>query len=68
MILQIKSKIQINDNIKIAIKYIIDSDSKKIYSFDIPNEDKKILEIIATLYFNQKFHAVLCLALNYHEC
>ena len=49
-----KSKIQINDNIKIAIKYIIDSDSKKIYSFDIPNEDKKILEIIATLYFNQK--------------
>ena len=49
-----KSKIKINDNVKTAIKYIIESDSRKIYSFDIPNEDKKTLEIISTLFFNQK--------------
>ena len=48
------SKIQITDNIKMALKYIIESDSRKIYSFDIPDEDKKILEIISSLYFNQK--------------
>ena len=49
-----KSKIQINDNVKMAIKYIIGSDSKKIYSFDIPDEDKKILEIISNLFLNEK--------------
>lgn len=49
-----KSKIQMTDNLKMALKYIVESDSKKIYSFDIPNEDKKVLEIISSLYLNQK--------------
>ena len=49
-----KSKIQMTDSLKMALKYIVESDSKKIYSFDIPNEDKKVLEIISSLYLNQK--------------
>ena len=49
-----KSKIQMTDNLKMALKYIVESDSKKIYSFDIPNEDIKVLEIISSLYLNQK--------------
>ena len=37
-----------------AIKYIVLAPAKKLYSFSINEESIKELEIIATLYLNQK--------------
>ena len=49
-----KCSIHMSENIKKAIQYIVSMQSKKIYSFNIPNEDKKELELISRVYFNEK--------------
>lgn len=41
-------------NTKSAIEYIIGADIKKIYSFNIPDEDKKELILISRIYLNEK--------------
>ena len=48
------SCITMSKNTKSAIEYITMGDIKKLYSFDIPNEDKKELELIAKVYLNDK--------------
>ena len=49
-----KSAIQISNSTKDAIKYIVLAPPKKLYSFEIPDDCKKELEIIAKLYLNTK--------------
>ena len=49
-----KGAIKITPTTKDAIKYIILADSKKIYSFDIPGESIKELEIISKIYLEDK--------------
>jgi len=51
---QDKSSIEILESTKDAVRYIILSDSKKIFSFDIPAASKKELEIISKLYLTEK--------------
>ena len=46
--------IKISEPTKNAIKYIMISDPKKIFSFSISEEGKKELEIISGLYLNDK--------------
>lgn len=46
--------IKISEATKNAIKYIMISDPKKIFSFSISEEGKKELEIISNLYLNDK--------------
>lgn len=46
--------IQINQTTKDAIMYIILADAKKIYSFTVPEETEKELEIISKLYLTEK--------------
>ena len=41
-------------NTKSAIEYITLGDIKKLYSFNIPEDDKKELELIAKIYLNEK--------------
>lgn len=48
------SAIHISGNTKASIQYIIMSESKKIYSFDMPENDLKELQLISKLYFNEK--------------
>lgn len=49
-----KGTIEISQTTKDAIRYIILADSKKIYSFEIPNESIKELEIISKIYLEDK--------------
>ena len=51
---QDKSVLQMSPATKDAIKYAIMAPAKKLYSFSIPEENIKELEIIAKLYLNQK--------------
>lgn len=46
--------IQISESTKNAIKYIVIAPAKKIYSFNISEENKKQLEIISKIYTNDK--------------
>lgn len=46
--------IQINQTTKDAIRYIILADAKKIYSFTVPEETEKELEIISKIYLTEK--------------
>lgn len=48
------SSIEISETTKDAIKYIILSDAKKIYSFTIPLDTQKELEIISKLYLTDR--------------
>ncbi len=48
------SSITMSKNTKSAIEYIIGSDIKKIFSFDIPEKDKKELQLISKIYLNEK--------------
>ena len=41
-------------NTKNAIEYILKSDIKKIYSFNIPFEDTKDINLISKIYLNEK--------------
>ena len=49
-----KGAIEITPTTKDAIRYIILADSKKIYSFDVPEESVKELEIISKIYLEDK--------------
>lgn len=51
---QDKSAIQISENTRTAIQYIIMKESKKIFSFSMPEASLKELEIIAKIYMNEK--------------
>ncbi len=49
-----KGAIQISDSTMTAIKYIVMSPAKKLFSFNISEENKKELEIISNIYLNDK--------------
>jgi len=49
-----KSVIGISETTKTAIRYIVLSDPKKIFSFQISDENLKELELISKLYLNEK--------------
>ena len=51
---QDKGGIEILETTKDAIRYIILVDSKKIFSFDVPEASKKELEIVSKLYLTEK--------------
>lgn len=51
---QDKGAIEINVTTKDAIRYIVLADSKKIFSFEVPEETKKELEIISKIYLREK--------------
>lgn len=46
--------VEISESTKNAIQYIITAPAKKIYSFNMSDENKKQLEIIAKIYTNEK--------------
>ncbi len=49
-----KGAIQISNSTKTAIRYIALADSKKIFSFNISEDNLKELNLIAKLYLNEK--------------
>lgn len=49
-----KGAIQMSETTKDAIRYIVLTDAKKIYSFDISEDSKRELEIISKLYLVEK--------------
>lgn len=51
---QDSSSIEISETSKDAIRYIILAEAKKIYSFTVPKETEKELEIISKLYLTDK--------------
>ena len=51
---QDKGAIEISSTTKDALRYIILADSKKIYSFDVPKDSIKELEIISKIYLQEK--------------
>ena len=51
---QDKGAIEISSTTKDAIRYIILADSKKIFSFNVPQETIKELEIISKIYLQEK--------------
>ncbi len=46
--------IKASANTQNAIRYIVSMQAKKIYSFEIPEEDKRELELISKIYLNEK--------------
>ena len=50
---QDKGAIKMSDTTIKAIRYIIRSDAKKIYSFDLSDENKTQLKMVAKLYLNK---------------
>ena len=48
------SSIYMSDNAKNAIIYIVNTSIKKIFSFNIPEDDKKTLILISKIYINEK--------------
>lgn len=52
--IQDKSALKITTATKNAIQYIVLSPAKKIYSFNIPEEAKKELELVSKIYLNDK--------------
>ena len=51
---QDKGSIEISATTKDAIRYIILADAKKIFSFEVPKETIKELEIISKIYLQEK--------------
>ena len=51
---QDKSSIAISETTKDAIKYIILADPKQLYSFEIPEDSRKELEIVSKIYLTEK--------------
>ena len=49
-----KSAIEMSDTVKDAIRYIILSEAKKIYSFNIPEQAQKEIGMISKLYLEEK--------------
>ena len=50
---QDKSSIELSDTTVKAIRYIILSEPKKIYSFELADENKLQLKLLAKLYLNE---------------
>ncbi len=50
---QDKSAIKISDTTIKAIKYIVMSEPKKVYSFELSEENKKELKLISKIYLNE---------------
>ena len=51
---QDKGAIEISATTKDAIRYIIVADAKKIFSFNVPNDSIRELEIISKIYLQEK--------------
>ena len=51
---QDKSSIAISETTYDAIKYIIRADPKQLYSFEIPEDSRKELEIASKIYLTEK--------------
>lgn len=51
---QDKGAMEISSTTKDALRYIIYADSKKIFSFEVPEETIKELEIISKIYLREK--------------
>ena len=51
---QDKGAIEITETTKDAIRYIILADAKKIFSFEVPEDTIKELEIISKIYLQEK--------------
>ena len=49
-----KSAIQISNSTKTAIQYIVLADAKKIFSFNVSEENLKEIELVTKLYLNDK--------------
>lgn len=49
-----KGAVKISETTKDAIKYIVLSDAKKIYSFEVNEEAKRELDIVSKLYLTEK--------------
>lgn len=49
-----KGAIKISDSTKTAIRYIMAAEAKKIFSFQIAEENLKELNLVSKLYFNEK--------------
>lgn len=49
-----KGVIEVKETTRDALRYIILSDAKKIFSFDIPEESIKELDIISKIYLTEK--------------
>ena len=48
------SAVHLSENTKCAIQYIVMSESKKIFSFNMPEEDLRELQLVAKIYFEEK--------------
>lgn len=51
---QDKGGVEISETTKDAIKYIILTESKQLFSFDVPESSRKELEIISKIYLTEK--------------
>lgn len=51
---QDKSALDMTESTKNAIRYVITSPPKKLYSFDLRNESLEEFKLIAKIYFNEK--------------
>ena len=51
---KIHGTIEISDSKKTALKYIVMAPAKKLFSFNMSEENKRQLEIIAKIYTNEK--------------
>lgn len=49
-----KGAIRLSDSTKIAIQYIVLADPKKIFSFQMSEENLQELNLVSNLYFNEK--------------
>lgn len=49
-----KGALQLSDSTKTAIQYIVLADPKKIFSFQISEENLQELNLVSNLYFNEK--------------
>ena len=49
-----KGAIKISQSTATALKYVVLSPAKKLFSFDLKNESLKELELISKVYFNEK--------------
>lgn len=48
------SVIFISENVKQALQFVLSVEPKKIFSFDMPDEDQKAFNRLVTRYFNLK--------------
>ena len=48
-----KGAVQVSDTTIKAIRYIVLSDAKKIYSFDLSKDNKKELKLVSKIYLNE---------------